>query len=170
MHPAAFSEWEMGGEDVHSTTSGEDGLAAVEIKTKLALSSLDRAVSLTSADVLFCDVGDETFQNYVPREHMDQVIRQLFVLRFKFAVYVDATETRILYTVVIRCSQTLLWAFEIVLISNVGFIVRWAYEDSVSVPGFVPGERRPTVSSRHSFWRTIEDHLKGRGPSFHLNF
>ena len=153
----------MRGEEVHSTKSGDVLLAAVEIKTKVAPSSLGRAVSLMSADVLFCDIGDEMFQKYVPREHMAQVIHQIFVLGFRIAVYVVSAETLILYTVVIRCSQTMLWACENVLISTAGPIVRWAYEDSVSIPGFVATERRPTVSSRNSFWRTIDYHVKGRG-------
>ena len=162
LKPEAFNEWEMGGEEVYITTSSDVVLAAVEIKTKVATSSPGRAVSMTSADVLSCDVGNETFQKYAPREHMAQVMHQLVVLRFRFAVYVVAAETGILYTVVIRCYQTMLRACEN-LIFTTGPIVRWMYEDSVSIPGFVAAERRPPSSSGHSFWRTIDDHVKGRG-------
>lgn len=63
---------------------------------------------MTAAGVLFCDVRDDTFQKYVPIEHMAQVLHQLVVLRFRFAVYVLAAYVGIQDTVVIGCTQAML--------------------------------------------------------------
>ena len=88
-------DWQLGGEEVHNTAFCDVVLAAVEIKTKIAASSLGRAVAFTSVDVLLSEVGDETVREYVPREHMAQVIRQRVVLGFKSALYAAAAYTRL---------------------------------------------------------------------------
>ena len=100
---------------IDHTVLGPDGLternelggilASVEIKTSVASSSLDRAIGTATADSITCEFGDATFRQYIPETHMGQVIQQLPVLRVYLAVYVSASETGVLYVVIVRALE-----------------------------------------------------------------
>lgn len=149
----SFDEWEGDGEGITNDAGEVVVCASVEIKTRVSPISLGEAVRLSSPDIVRCEVGDETFRKYVPREHMAQVLHQLVVLRLRFAIYVCAAETGILYTVIIRFPAAVLQVAEAVLVSTAGPIVSWAYETNVATPAFVNVEYRQTVSSRLKFGR-----------------
>lgn len=65
----------------------EEGLALafVEIKTRVAASTFGESATLSNADLIRCDVEDDFFRKYVPREHMGQLLHQLLVLGFGLA-------------------------------------------------------------------------------------
>lgn len=50
-------------------------------------------------------IGDETFRNYVLKEHMAQVLHKLLVIDLWYTVHVAAAETKILYKNPIRYSD-----------------------------------------------------------------
>lgn len=66
---------------MHFATIDDDNFsfAAVEIKTHDAAITLGTSAELYSADLIRCDVGDELFRNYIPREHIGQVMHQVVV-------------------------------------------------------------------------------------------
>lgn len=42
-------------------------------------------------------------------------------------------------------------------------LVQWAYNESITIPAFVHSEYQNTLATRHTFWRTIEDHVTKKG-------
>ena len=141
-------------------------VASVEIKTRVAPSSLAQVLPLARADIVQCEVGDENFTKYVPKEHMAQVLQQLLVLGIRYAVYVAAAETVIPYTVVTKCSDAALEKCFEVLKAVADPVVRWAQEQVGAVPAFIPAEYIATLSSRHKFWRLVDQHVKEKSTFF----
>lgn len=68
-----FNGWNGGGEGFLCAEDMNLTLSTMEIKTSVAPTTMGHAVKLTSADVIQCDVGDETLYSYVPLE-----LRKLF--------------------------------------------------------------------------------------------
>lgn len=80
-------------------------LAVVEIKTRVAAITLGTSNALYSADLILFDVGDEKFRKYISREFIEQIMHQLVVLSLNLALYLQAAQIRILYIVIVRCSD-----------------------------------------------------------------
>ncbi|PXF43284.1 hypothetical protein BWQ96_06981 [Gracilariopsis chorda] len=112
-------------------------LGCVEIKTRVADSSVGEAVLLSCPDVVLCEAGNDTFHKYIPQGHMAQLMQQVFVLGLRVGIYVAAAETGILYIVVYRCSEMVLRMCEDVLMDIASPIVKWAHEDTLTIPSFV---------------------------------
>lgn len=49
-------------------------LAAVEMNTRVAPSTLGCSVSLSGAEPVECEFGDQAFREYVPRVHTAQIV------------------------------------------------------------------------------------------------
>jgi hypothetical protein len=62
-------------------TAGRFVLSSVEIKTSVSTSSLQRSTAAASRDVTLCTVGDQTFKELVPEQHVGQVLHQMIVLK-----------------------------------------------------------------------------------------
>ena len=52
-------------------------LASVEIKTRVAPRNVDSALTLAAANIISCNVGDERFHQFVPAEHIGQLLHQV---------------------------------------------------------------------------------------------
>jgi hypothetical protein len=74
-------------------TEGQCLLAAVEIKTSVASTSLERAAGRTSLDVNICKIGDARFLEYVPDAHIGQLLHKLLVLNLNNVLHVSASVT-----------------------------------------------------------------------------
>lgn len=72
------------GFEVGSTlaTLDEDNFAlfAVEVRTRVAATTLWTSTALYSAELIRFDTGDETFRRYIPREYVGQIMHELVVL------------------------------------------------------------------------------------------
>lgn len=77
------------------------GVACFGFKTSVAASSLDCSVSNAFADVVCCEFGSEKFRKYIPEQHMEQKIQQMYVVGTNYCVYVSASETGLL----LRCNH-----------------------------------------------------------------
>lgn len=98
---ASMSDLLQAHKDVHF--DGETfWIAPVEIKTKVAASPVEGTLPLISTDLVFCSIGDDKSCSIIPREHLMQVIQQATVLNSSFAMYIVASETGMMYTVVSR--------------------------------------------------------------------
>lgn len=75
-------------------------LCAKEMKNIVASSSLGLALTKAKVDVVRCEVGDEVFRHYVPKEHVAQVLHQQLVLDIRYVIYVPASEIVFLYIVI----------------------------------------------------------------------
>lgn len=95
-----FPEWESDGSEF--LIEGEDRLAlcGVEIKTRVAPSSLRLELPLATAAVVRYEVGYELFCQYVPKELVSQVLHQHLVLGLRYGIDISDSEIVILYTVV----------------------------------------------------------------------
>lgn len=77
---SSFEDWNV---DVQGTLQLESEvlfLAAVETKTRVAASNIGQFAPLSTSELTRCDVGDETFRKYIPREHIGKLMHQLFFL------------------------------------------------------------------------------------------
>lgn len=71
-------------------------MASLKIKTKVADSRLGRTARLSTPDLNTCEVGDENFKKYVPREYVGQITLQAIFLKVEFCMYLAARETGLL--------------------------------------------------------------------------
>lgn len=62
--------------------------ASLEIKTKVAASSLGPAVQSVIADLLYCTRGDVVVKENIPRKHMGQILHQAIMMQFEYSGYV----------------------------------------------------------------------------------
>lgn len=139
-------------------------MAPVEIKTKVAATSLGDTLTLTRAEPVFCCISDGVCRRFVPRDHLVQVVQQATVLRSTFAMYVVASETGVMYTVVAKVPAHLREICRNSLNAVAEGIVRWAHEPDGSIPSFVAVQEREVVRTRWEFWKVVNDHVKSKGP------
>lgn len=146
--------------------SAENGpvFASVEIKTSVAMSSLDRAIGRATKDVVTCTVGDQIFRDNIPKEHIGQLILQMMVLKVNFVLYVAASEIGIMYLVVAHCPEEILQECKESLIRGAKHAVAWAHEGDPKVPLFADRDSRISIEEHLPFWRTINGHVKEKGP------
>lgn len=145
------------------SNTSQPELATVEIKTNLAASSLDRAVSRASMDVKTCEGGDAEFRNLVPREHCGQVLQQAIVLCAQYAVYVCAGETGNFFAAVNKAPRFL--ARQCLLAIRLGAepAVSWAHDSNINVPAFADSASSRVIQQPLTFWRMLNAHVKERG-------
>ncbi len=96
---------------IDAESLGFDGfgheIACVEVKTAVAHSVLEEALSLGQIDAYTCVAGDEMFSRLIPDSHKAQVVYQAVVIRASFCVYVRACETGVVYKVVVYVPKSL---------------------------------------------------------------
>jgi hypothetical protein len=144
---------------------GTKELASVEIKTSVAESSLRSAVSNASVDVVTCDLGDETFRRHIPEDHMAQMIQQMIVLTTPFAIYVSASETGIMFVLVIRGSANCLGEWKKALLSTGGSLVEWAHTSATATaPEYADVETKALLKSGFKFWSIVNREVVKNGP------
>lgn len=80
-------------------------MASVEIKTKVAANTLSSTLHLARSDPIFCHIGDDVCHRFIPMEHLVQVVQQATVIGASFAVCLVASETGVLYSVVVRVTS-----------------------------------------------------------------
>lgn len=135
-------------------------LATVEIKTSVADSSLQRSLFTSSADTVFCSIGDTTFKTCVPEEHLFQVVLQLCVVGTRYGVYVAATETGILRVVVVKCEKAKLDACFLQLQTIADPVVAWAHSDVPTIPPFADSQTKKALKTHLEFWRAVNLYVK----------
>lgn len=127
--------------------------ATIEFKTRVSAARLGESVAFSSA-LIRCEVGDDIFRKYVPKKHIAQVMHQIVVLGLRFAVYVAAAETGILYTVLIRSSETKRSTCRNALRDIACRVVAWAHEETDSFPDSVNSQqvgRKEIMRTRLNF-------------------
>lgn len=75
----------------------DDIIATVEIKARAATSSLEPLLSMSSVSSIARNFGSFAFRQHLSRENVGQVLEQPLVLRVRWARYVPAGETGIVY-------------------------------------------------------------------------
>lgn len=139
---------------------GQLAIASVEIKTSITQSSLDRALSHATAEVVRCSVGDATFRQYVPIEHMGQALHQMVVLSVNYLIYVSASEAGVMYTVVVYCSSSIINQCCNALKSVAPPTVSWAFEETPKPPAFTESSTARILKSRLPFWMMVNNYVK----------
>jgi hypothetical protein len=154
--------------DTGSANQERMAIAGVEIKTSVASSSLDRAISHATADVIICDVGDSAFRDCVPEAHMGQLLQQMYVIGASHAIYLSASETGILYITIARASRQILDTCAAALTSVGRTVVSWAHEStdtpSSTIPAFADAGTAAILKSRIHFWKVVDEYLIRKGP------
>ena len=59
-------------------------MASVEIKTSVAHDAANRALAFQTTDVQTLRLGDSSLLKYIPKNHIDQVLRQVIVLNVAY--------------------------------------------------------------------------------------
>jgi hypothetical protein len=111
-------------------------IASIEIKTSVARSSLDRELGRATVDVLTCTVGDATFRELVPTEHMGQIIHQMLVLSVNYVIYMPAAEVGIMYILVVQLSDDIRQLLGGALHRGVEVSLSWAHDEDEPPPSF----------------------------------
>jgi hypothetical protein len=146
-------------------TGAEDVVASLEIKTSVAASSLSSAVSNAAADVITCDLGDATFREHMPEAHMAQVIQQMIVLSTSFALYESASETGVMFILVIRGSVHCLDVWKRSLLSSAAPLAEWAHTSATATaPEFADVGAKALLESGVKFRRLVNREALDRGP------
>lgn len=142
-------------------------LASVEIKTRVAPRTVDSALTLAAATIKRCDVVDERFRQFVPADDIGQLLHQVLVSGVQFIVYVVAAETGILYTVVLKCSQTVSEIFMVVVQAKAESFLSWAHTEAadIGLPAFADAELLSTLSQAVLLGVLRTTTLKRRVPS-----
>ena len=144
-------------------SSGSLSLSSVEIKTSIARSSLDRALQRATMEIVCCNVGDATFREYVPEEHVGQILHQMVVLSVNYVVYVSASEGGIMYIVVVHAPRETLNVCEIALRSRASAVVAWAHEEDPIPPEFVDLATKRILKERIGFWQLVNNYVTKKG-------
>lgn len=139
-------------------------VSAVDIKTKVAASTLRDAASLLRSDPMFCSSDDHTCQTYIPKENTDQVMQQMTVLNVSFAIYAVASETELLYTVIFKATSAQKEATLTALNRIAEPIVSWAHQDTAELPEFLTPELKHILCNRFGFWTSISSHVLTHEP------
>lgn len=127
----------------HPTSSSK--LASVEIKTSVTRSSLDRALGRATVDVICCSVGDNVFIEYIPKEHVGQILQQTIVLSVNYVLYVWAAEVGILFIAVVYCDRCILDVCVDALNRRARCTVSWAHEEDCNLPTFVDRDSHHSI-------------------------
>ncbi|PXF43989.1 hypothetical protein BWQ96_06222 [Gracilariopsis chorda] len=132
----------------------------VEIKTNVAQSSLDRALGLATADLVTCEVGDQSFRRYIPAEHIGQILHQMLVLAVKYVIYVSCSESGIMYTVLVHCNNSVLDTCLSALNAIALPVVSWAHQPGpLQIPSFSDTETTKVLQSRFQFWSLVNNYV-----------
>lgn len=141
-------------------------IASLEIKTKVASTTLGGTIHLSSSDVIFCDLGDNICHQYIPPDHLSEIVVQVTVLNLTFALYVVASETGVLFVVVLRVNASQR-NVSLMAIKNIAEpLVSWAHRKDLETPPFVTVEKRDVVDTKLQFWQVVNDKVNSCGP-FH---
>ena len=93
-----------------------------------------------------------------------QVLQQALVLDASFAVYAVASETGMLYTVVLHITQDQKEAARFSIVQVAKDTIAWAHEQSSTIPTFISAEHREVVKSNLQFWNVVNRYVKANGP------
>ena len=153
-----------GGTTTGPEVSLQSKLAVVEIKTSVATSSLHASHRNATATILSCVVGDETFNNYVPPEHLAQVLQQMLVARMEYCVYVSASETGLQFVLRERCPADVRQICERSLRMTAKSVVEWAHHSPEEIPYYVSCETKKRLLEYIPFWGAVNGYVHENGP------
>ena len=107
----------------------------------------------------------DKFKEHVPKEHAAQIVHHCVALDMKSVLYVCASESQILYSVLTVCKGTMITALTAFYDGYVAPTLRWAHEDPVGVQPITGREDIDNiVKARLPFWRLLRNDTKERGP------
>lgn len=144
--------------------NGDVVIASVEMKSGIADSSVDRLIDLVSPEVIFCELGDETFSKWVPEHHIGQLLDQMVVVSLKYALYVAAGENGLAFILVVHASDNLLAMCLTRLRDACCDVIDWLHSDSVHFPSFVGRELRTVIQSRLQLWKLVNKRVLEQFP------
>lgn len=67
-------------------------LASVEHNTGVSSSIIGIVLLSSRFDIIICELGDDIFKKYIPKEHFEQIIHHLYTLSVNYDIYVSASE------------------------------------------------------------------------------
>lgn len=123
-------------------------MAILEIKSRVAASSLSLAITLSKSNLVKCCAGDEFFYKRIPTEQMAQILLQLYVVGIHYSLYASAGETVFLCCVLIRCILELRRRCLDVSKAIAGPVVAWAHQERTTIQQFATADQiQPRVSN-----------------------
>lgn len=78
------------------------------MKTAVASRSLGAALIPVEEDICYVAVGDTTCSMFVPREHMVELLLQMVVTKFNFAIDLCTGEAGIESATIVHCQSNIL--------------------------------------------------------------
>lgn len=101
--------------------------AAVEIKTRAASSTIERALHHVSNDVATCVAGEYFSKNMIPQKRCGQILQQSLALSVDFVVHVSSSEIQLLEICASHVPFFVREEWLLVLFESLSSVVRWAH-------------------------------------------
>lgn len=139
-------------------------LTTIEVKTRVAATSLDSSDTISATDTVFCDVIDATLKKYVLTEHTSKLIHELFVFHIDVASYISASETVTLYNILVRCPTDPRTSCLYALKGTVAAIAGCAHDGGQNILSHVIGYCKERTKSILHFWNIIFLYVKNCRP------
>lgn len=133
-------------------------LEVLAIETAVANRALGAQLPPVEEYVAYVTVGDTVCATFVPREHMAQILLQILVSKFNFALYLCTGEAGFVSVTVVYCPIIILLELGIHLDSLPGMTLRWAH-DGEGVPTYATEADTMTLESRLPFWKAVNSHV-----------
>lgn len=129
----------------------------------MVTSSLDKALTIISYEVVTCVIGDETFKKFIPQEHCGQVLQQAVVLCVDYVIYVLSSETDLLYICVVQVPANVRDVCLLVMLESLGVVIGWAHSSPRNIPPEADTKEHCVLSERLPFWNNGQELSEGNG-------
>lgn len=140
-------------------------VAAVEIKKAVGRETVGRGTIPATPDLIICETRLDEFTQQILKEHAAQIIHQCFSCNMKWVFYIQATESQVMYVLLIACTTPLRTVFEEFYDTQITPALRWAHIEQVGTQLLTADDEiKKLVSTRVPFWRMISNEISAKGP------
>lgn len=139
-------------------------IGTIEIKTRISASSLNSVARYARSEPYVYRWSSTELQEMVPRDHLCQILHQCNVLNVNTALYACASETGLLFTVLIIVDDVQLSLASSAIESQLNLCLRWAHEEPWEIPSFASPYWKEIYQSHQPIWKVLHNHINIHGP------
>lgn len=102
-------------------------MVAVEFNSVVSVRSLGNVLSHSGSKISYIYVYYEDAVNYIPADHLVQVVLQMVCITLNFATYMCTCETGGFYKILLYCPDTVLSNIGAYMATNAALSCAWAH-------------------------------------------
>lgn len=129
------------------------------MKTKVAASTLSNSGQLSSVNIVFFHIDDEACRKYIPSEHLVHELQQATVLSTNVFIYIVTSETRILYSVLVRTTAVHREVAFLALASIADPVLMWAYNSKSFLLLLIPSNDIDVVKNKLTLRKLVNERV-----------